>query len=527
MHRVFFAWLERTRVRRTPVRSFSAIALLLLGLGSASALALSTLDGVSAGWIPMVSWWGAGDARKAVQNLDRLTAAFAAVLHHSEVDGATRKFVDDALEQLGDFDLGDFHDLLPETQSGFRVLRVRGDLRGDHYALRRAEPGTGFLVSARGPRRGLADLSQVLRAKRIEPEHGPASYLLNVGFGLGVGDFSWDRTVHGIADFGRIVADADPRVAAADDPQPSREALSLTKKLHPKLAAEDVASAALLFDAYPAVSRTFSQLGELLDMRSTVPNSDYQHVTVRMRAMPERLAVTHPALAEHMRKLGQLAHFDFRWVDDQNRTLMRWVIDSHSLLFSMECYLKEGRLLPVAGKVVLEDQGIDPMGDALKHTRLFMQTRVSLFGIAITLRKLRANVHYEPGETHARLTGTVKAPPEVEVEGAAAGFIDALIPGNLKSLTHDFFAHAARSNDKKGVVVAIGVGSEARDRGGVIEWNMELEALDSKLVKMGVGMVNERLVPSGEVLTDAKALLTALHDAFVADLSRYKARLGT
>jgi hypothetical protein len=56
---------------------------------------------------------------------------------------------------------------------------------------------------------------------------------------------------------------------------------------------------------------------------------------------------------------------------------------------------------------------------------------------------------------------------------------------------------------------------------------MELEALDSKLVKMGVGMVNERLVPSDEVLTDAKALLTELHDAFARDLARYKARLGS
>jgi hypothetical protein len=503
------------------------LALVLSLLAPAAALALTNaFDGVSAGWKPMVSWWGAGDAHKAVTSLAQLTTAFSAVLHRSQVDAPTREFVDDALEELGDFDLGDFHDLLPEQQAGFRQLRLRGDLRGDRYLIRRAEPGANFLVSVRGPRRGVADMSQVLRAKRIQPKDGPRSYLLDLSLGVGVGNLSWDHTVQAIADFGRIVADADPRVAASDLAHPSDDAVTLTKRLHPKLGPEDVASAALLFDAYPAVSRTFSQLGELEDLRAQPSGSGYQHVTVRMRALPARLSRTHPAFAEHLRKLGSVAHFDFRWVDDKGRTLMRWVIDSERLMFSTECYLKEGKILPVAGKRVFADEGIDPMGDALKRSQLFMHTRMSMFGITITLRDLRANVRYTPGATHGLLVGSVQTPPQVEVTGGAVGLIDALIPGNLRSLTYDFFEQAAHGNDKKGIVIAIGAGSETPAQGGVIEWDMQLEALDSKLVKMGVGMVNERLVPSDEVLTDAKALLTALHDAFISDLARYRARLG-
>jgi hypothetical protein len=502
-----------------------AVSLVVLG-SVASALALVAPDGVSAGWTPMVTWWGAGDPHRALTSLERLTGAFSAILHRSEVDAPTRKFVDEALEQLSDFDLDDFHDLLPETRGGYRELRVRGELRGDRYLLRRAS-GSADQVSFRGPRRGLADLSQELRAKRIEPQGGPRSYLLKLGLGIGMGEMSWDHTVEAIADFARIVADADPR-ATGEQPRPSEQALALTKQLHPKLASEDVASAALLFDAYPQVSRAFSRLAELEDVRAKDVGAGYQHVTVRMHALPARLAQTHPAFAQHLRKLGNLAHFDFRWVDDQGHTLMRWVIDSEKLLFSTECYLKQGKLLPVtgAGKVVLADQGIDPMGGALARSRLFMHTRVSLFGIAITLHNLRAQVRYTPGPTHAWLVGTVQAPPRVEVDGAAAGFIDMLIPGNVQSLTHDFFAHAAHGNDKKGVQIAIGIGSESRDQGAVIEWSMELEALDSKLVKLGVGMVNERLMPSDEVLSDAKSLLTELHDAFVSDLKRYGARLG-
>ncbi len=39
-------------------------------------------------------------------------------------------------------------------------------------------------------------------------------------------------------------------------------------------------------------------------------------------------------------------------------------------------------------------------------------------------------------------------------------------------------------------------------------------------------MVNDRLMPSGEVTSDAKGLLTELHDAFTRDRERYRARLG-
>lgn len=511
---------------QTALRSLAVLG--LIGTcAAASAFAGPTLDSVQAGWTPLVSWWGGGDPAQAVSNLTRLTSAVSAVLHRTDIDDPTRQFIDDSIDQLSDFDLHAFHELLPEAHDGFRELRVRGDLKGNRYSVRRADEGQPFQVSLSGPRRGLADFSQVIRSKLIPRKDDEDSYLIGLHFGLGVGRLSWDQTVHAIADFGRIVSNADPRIGAADKLQAAPASLALVRSLHPNLAKEDVESTALLFDAYPGVSRAFSQIGQLDDMRSQDSGLGYRHVTVKMRASPERLAKRHPAVAKHLKGMGEIAHLNVRWVDAKSRTLMKWVIDTETLLFSTECYIKDGMLLPFAGKTVFADEGVDPLSDTLKRTRAFVLARVQLFGVVITLSNLKANLDYAPHATYATMAATINSVPTINVEGAAAGIIDALIPGNIHSLTQDFFRRAATGNGKQGMALKLAAGSETRGDDGVVEASFELDALDSRLVKMGVGMVNDRVMPDNEVMDDGKKILAEIHDAFMSDLSRYKGRLGS
>jgi hypothetical protein len=500
-----------------------------LGLGLvSSALALpAALDSVQAGWTPLVSWWGDGDATQAVTNLTRLTNAFSTILHRTEIDAHTQKFMDDSLEQLSDFDLHEFHELLPEQHDGFRELRVRGDLKGSHYLVRRAEPAQPYRVSLTGPRRGLADFSEVIRSKRVERKDEQDSYLIGLRFGLGVGRFSWDQTVHAIADFGRIVSNADPRVGAADKPRASAASLALVRSLHPGLAKDDVEPTALLFDAYPSLSRTFSQVGQLDDLRAEDLGQGARHISVKMHASPERLAASHAAFAKHIEGMGKIAHLDIRWVDAQNRTLVKWSVDSETLRFGLECYIKDGLLLPWTGKTVFTAEGIEPLSAQLEHSRALIHARVQMFGVVVDLSNLKANLRYQSHDTYATMSANVNTVPSVRVEGATAGIIDVLIPGNIQSLTRDFFQRAAQGNEKQGIVLTAVAGSENRTADGVLEGSFDLDALDSRLVKMGVGMVNDRLIPSSEVLADGKKILGEMHDAFMSDLSRYKGRLGS
>lgn len=528
-------WLRR-RWRRSVLGKGALIAVLgASAAGTALALpvvdrgqaGMPAMDSVQAGWMPLVSCWGDGDPTQAITNLTRLTSAFSTVLHRTEIDAPTRKFMDDSFEQLSDFDLHDFHEILPEEHEGFRELRVRGELKNGRYSVRRADPAQPFRVSLTGPRSGLADFSQVIRSKLLPREDDEDSYLIGVRFGLGVGRFSWDQTMHAISDFGRIVSNADPRLNAADKPPASAASLALVRTLHPNLAKDDVEPTALLFDAYPSVSHVYSQFGQLEDLRAEDLGQGARHITAKMRATPERLTKSHPAFAKHMQRMGEIAHIDVRWVDAKNRTLVKWSIDSETLRFGMECYIKDGLLLPFAGKTVFVDQGVEPLGPELEHTRAFIHARVQMFGVKVTLTNLRANLRYQPHDTYAVMSANVNSVPNVSVEGAAAGIIDVLIPGNIQSLTQDFFRRAVQGNSKHGIAMRAALGSETRNGDGVLEGSFDLEALDSGLVKMGVGMVNDRLMPSAAVFDDAKRILGEMHDAFIADLSRYKGRLGS
>lgn len=508
-------------------RSLAALSVAAACCVGGSALALPALDSVQAGWTPLISWWGGGDPAQAVNNLTQLTSAFGTVLHSTHIDAHTQSFIDGALEELSDFDLHEFHALLPEEHAGARELRVRGDLASGQYVVRRADPAQPFDVSLHGPRRGLADFSQVVRSKRVRHEGEPDSYLVGLRFGLGMGRFSWDQSVNAIADFGRIVSNADPRVGAADKPAASNSARALVRSLHPDLANDDVEPTAVLFDAYPNLSRAFSQVGQLDDLRAEELAQGARHITLKMHASIERLAKHHKDFAKHIDRMGKIAHVDVRWVDGKNRTLVKWSVDSDTLRFGMECYVKDGLLLPFVGKTVYLDQGIDPMSAELDRSRAFIHTKVQMLGVTLTLSNLRVNLAYQPHGTYASMTASLNSMPKIQVEGATAGIIDVLIPGNIESLTRDFFQRAALGNDKRGIILGAVAGSEERSSAGVLEGSFELDALDSRLVKMGVGMVNDRLMPSSDVIVDGKKILGELHDAFRSDLARYRGRLGT
>jgi hypothetical protein len=498
---------------------------------ASSALAVSALDATHAGWSSLVQLCGRGDTPDALRTLSQWTSAYGTALHHTDIDKPTQRFVDDSLSLLSDFDLEGFYELLPEKSGAFRELWVRGELSGGRYAIRRADGGQASRVSVKGPRRGLLDMSQTVRARRNEGRGGEEhSYLLGARLGLGIGKVSWDGAVAAGKDFARLVASGDPRSgAAADAPRPSQESLDGVRKLHPKLAAEDAQPVALLFEAFPATARALSQLGELQDMRGPNGGSVYQHIKVVAHGLPERLAQRHPKLARHLRKLGKLARFDIRWLDAKQRSLMNWHVDSETLTLRTECYVKDGQLLPFKGKQVFVDEPVDLLGSSLAHTHTITDGRFQLLGVVVKISHLRSDLYFTPHGSHAELQVRMTSVPGVEVEGAALGFvptglIDAFIPGNMRDLTLEFFRVATSGNDEKGIVIAVDAGAEHAGGDGVLEASIDLEALDNRLVKMGVGMANARLVPDEDVSADDKALVTEIHAAFAKDLARFKTR---
>jgi len=160
-------------------------------LTAGTALAAANFDATLAGWSPLVSLWGGGDAKQAVRSLEQVTSAYDAVLHRSEIDEPTQKFIDGAFDQLEDFDLDGFHDLLPDERAGYRQLTVQGELAGKQYKVGRAAPGSKYEVGVKSPRKNLADMSILIRSKEHDRRGEHDSYLIGGRVGFGIGPLSY------------------------------------------------------------------------------------------------------------------------------------------------------------------------------------------------------------------------------------------------------------------------------------------------------------------------------------------------
>jgi hypothetical protein len=499
----------------------------LLAAGTAYA---ATMDATDAGWDPMVVLFGGGDKAKAVEQISAVNHAFDVSIRNTKRDPSVQEFIDATIEDLADFNLGDFYDRLPNKNGDYRELWVRGEIKGDAYVITQAKEKKGYAVTLKGDRNDLAAMSTTVRSKETKGAGDKSAYFIGVRTGLGIGNVRWDNAMVALQDFARIGTIVNPQQGATEQIAASSETKAKVKKLHPKLASEDLDVISLLWEAYPALSPEISKLGTIEDSRTVWSGKSYQQVNVLLRGLPERFEENYPALAHYLDKMDDIALLDIKWMDKKGRTLTSIKVDSEKLTFQFSCYIKDGFLLPYKGVKVYENEPIDPMADTITSTKIMADARLKMLGVVIKLKELNLDSFYEPHPGYAEMGLTFTKVPEIKVEGAALGFVptalvDAFIPGNIESVTRDFLTVAAKGNGGKGLIAAakIGVAKEGSEK-GILEAGIDFDALDNFLVKIGLGMVNERLIPKPEALDEAKAYFGALQSAFAKDFKRFEKR---
>lgn len=503
----------------------------LAGLGllaSGVAVAAHASDATLAGWTPMVTLWG-GEVKGAVKTLDEITTALNAAIHHYEIDAPTQKFINGVLEELKDFDLDGLYKLLPDKNGSGRELNVRGELSGNKYLVGRAEPGTPYFVSMVGPRSNLADMSLYVQA---EQKKGGKNDSLFVGAkaGLGVGPLSYRAIVDAERELIRLVADGNTQAGAEPLPK-SGLAREAVREMNPGLGEEDIDALALLFDAYPTLGRKLSEFGRIEDLLATNVKGEYSHITLKMRSEPKRFEKPYPNLAKHLKRLSDVLDAKARLLDDQGRDLVRVSVDSKTLQVTLECYVKDGLVLPFDDNQVYENEPLDPLGDQLKSPKVLINARINMLGIIITAKNLRADVEYKAHDSYASIKASVTTMPKLKVEGRALGlfapgFLDIFIPGNIQSITEEFFRVVAKGNNGKGAHGQGDLGAKSVGAPGAISGEGSVEIMDTFLVKLAGGLVADRVMINAKAKDEAVKLAGDMLQAFKADLTTFKKRVG-
>ncbi len=503
----------------------AGLGLLTCGVAAAHAATNTNL----AGWTPMVTLWG-GEVQGAIKTMDQVASALDAVIHRYEIDKPTQKFIDGVLDELKDFDLNGLYKLLPDKTGSGRDLNVKGELSGNRYLVGRAEPGSAYGVSMLGPRSDLGDMSIHVHA---EQKKGDKHDTLFIGAeaGLGIGPISYRALVEAERELIRLVADGNP--VAGGEPLPkSGIAREAVREMNPGLGDEDIDALALLFDAYPTLGRKLSQFGRIEDLKAAQTKGDYTHITLKMRAEPKRFEKQYPQFAKHMKRLGDVLEAKARVLDDQGRDLFRVSIDSKQMLVGLECYAKDGMILPFDDNQVYESDPLDPLGDQLKAPRLLANARINLLGIVVHAKNLRADVEYEAHDSYASFKARVNTVPKLKVEGRALGifapgFLDFFIPGNIQGITEEFFRVIAKGNDGKGAHGQAAVGAKAMGAPGAVSGEGSVEIMDTFLVKLGGSLAADRLMISPKAKDEAIKLAGDMLEAFKTDLASFKKNVQT
>lgn len=499
-------------------------------VASGTALAASSHDTSLAGWRPVITLWG-GDQQQAIRTLERVTQAIHAAIHHYEIDAPTQKFIDGVIKELEDFDLDGLYKLLPDQVGSHRELNVKGALVGDRYRITRAEPGSAYAVSMQGPRNGLADMSLYVHARQKEgAKHD--TLLIGGSAGLGLGPLDYRALVEAQRELLRLVTTGHYLPDASQPFATSGIAREAVRETNPGLGDEDLEALALLFDAFPTLARALTQLGRVEDVRAASVGKNYHHITTRLRGEPDRLEKKYPALAKHARKLSDVLFAKLRVVDARGRDVVRATVDSAKLVASLECYVRDGLLLPFDSKRVYEDEPLDPLSDALQRMKVLIDARVNMLGIIVTTKGLRIDASYQAHGSYASATASMTTVPQLDVKGRALGifspgFLDLFIPGNIQSITEEFFRVAAEGNGGKGVYARGELGAKATGNPGVVAGAASVEIMDTFLVKLGGGLVANRLMINVREKDEATRLAAELHDAFLVDFRAFKKRTGS
>jgi hypothetical protein len=271
---------------------------------------------------------------------------------------------------------------------------------------------------------------------------------------------------------------------------------------------------------------TLGAVEDLVDADQLGPTGG-RRVHAVLHLDPKQMQVRYPELADYLADLDNLIEVDLRWVDAQNRSFARLHLDSQRLRAQLELFERDGVLVPSrAGKPAL-DQPME-VGPGKLHYRVLASAHLHALGLRVAVRDMQLDFLHDHGPQGMQLRGQMTHIPNVQVKGAALGFvptgvIDLFIPGNIQSLVDKALRVACHGNSGKGLELRaryFGGAGGASDH-GTLDGGLTIEAVDDFLVKLGVSHFNHYVLPNEDQRADLRRVFADVQRAFSQDLERY------
>lgn len=473
------------------------------------------------GWKPTIEIAGSGDTSTAVTNMRAMADLQRIVLQHTEFHQQTQQFVDELWGSLESFNLDRFYNLLPETDGEWRQLRVYGARNGTLYRVGPEADKVG--VKASGEAEEMGDMYTLVRAKRIGSESEP-HYLLQNSIELGVGQVAWPSVQHAAAETFRIVVDGSPEFSGQAGSKPAQQYRDKVIQMNPALGAEDIDIIAPLWAAFPAQWDLLAQMGKVEDVVYHDSSQGYRRLTASFVLDPEKMRRNYPALADHIVNMDRLFSGSLRLTDSRG-DLLTAELDSKTLRGQFQTFIANGRVVPVIGGRVALDAPPVPDGEPWELTA-HMNGTMSLLGVITNIQNMKARIQYLSLADGAKLVAQITEVPDVSVKGKALGvmptsMINVVLPKDMNQIIQDFIAVACEGNDGKGILVGGQFQQAANGQSAKLIVKSAFEGLDNFFVRVGMGIVSDRVILDSKASTELRKLVFDTQEAFTQDLDSF------
>lgn len=506
-----------------------SIALLLLLPASANANDPALIQ---AAWKPAVIFAGNGDPKTALQQWQQVRDIQALMAEKAQTDLRSHQFANQLWGSLEDFNLKKFHTMLPNENGPWREFNMHGKREGEQYHYYDITPD-----KQPGDMLTLGETRLTLRSRQVETTHQSKSllargdhYLLSNEWAIGWGSYNWQSFRDAVNASTQLlypapVNDSDPQIQAARAQIAAR---------NPLLDAQDVEILLPLQLGFPHLSNHFSSYGSIRDVVvSASPHTQTADIT---GLQPKRVSLTiaidrqrlqnrYPAINDYLERVDNLATVTLDIANTDGK-LLTVRLDSTDLSVHLDTLVLGDALIPEQNGVAQLEKPFR-LGNSTHRLTAVANATVDVFGVTTEINGIQSEALYAPNDDQVQLSLRLNRIPTVDVHGAAFGFlstkvIDAFLPTNLDEIILDFMEIATLGNDGHGIETDVHIKNTPSVGVTHVAVAGRVEALDSRLIRMGMSIINGRLMPDENQSQEFSALVQSGSRAFQQDLAQYE-----
>ena len=234
----------------------------------------------------------------------------------------------------------------------------------------------------------------------------------------------------------------------------------------------------------------------------------------------------YPHIVGHLQNMDRLFRGSLR-LEDERGELFSAELDSRTLRGTFQAFIADGRIVPIkGGKVMLDAPPIED--DKPWNFTAHMDSTMTILGVVTHINNAKARVQFLSTKEGAKLVGQMSDVPDIRVQGNALGImptsmIDVVLPKDIDEIIEEFIAVACKGNEGKGILVGAQFDESPSGDTSTITFKTAFEGLDNFFVRIGMGIVNDRVLPDERVSSELERLIFETQEAFASDLKGFEA----